>query len=47
MSGLGWLGEKLEDYLDYSNSFSLKMVEKWTRFLWGKGKIFLFHFLLI
>lgn len=47
MSGLGWLGEKLEDYLDYSNLFSLKMVEKWTRFLWGKGKIFLFHFLLI
>lgn len=47
MSGVGWLGEKLEDYLDYSNSFSLKMLGKLTRFLWGKGKIFLFPFLLI
>lgn len=27
MSGVGWLEEKLENYLDYSNSFSLKMLE--------------------
>lgn len=32
---------------DYSIPFSLTMLAKWTRFLWGKGKILLFHFLLI
>lgn len=44
MSGVEWLEEKLENYLDYSNSFSLKILENGQGFYGVRVKYFYFIF---
>lgn len=44
MSVVGWLEEKLENYLDYSNSFSLKMIENGQGFYGVRVKYSYFIF---